>query len=330
MQAFSEAVIDLYEAAEHACVKSYPHEVVRIVRKLIDFDGAVLGLGEAFIDDLPNLTVDQSSVFDRDPAILLDYAGVAADDPVTTAFLRGLPAPLVFDCRNAYRQRGHHQLDRFTRRHDIASLLIFGNRPSASAVAKWLVLYRGIDRTFDASDAAYLLVLWPHLSRGLAVNRSRYLERQAGSEKNRAAALINRLGAIEMADPGFRSLLSVEWPACTANRVPAELMKSWQAGRDYVGQHIHVSIQGLQGYLLCQAARKSRFDLLTPSEAQVATEFATGASHKTIAKKLGVSDHTVRSHLAHTYVKLGIHSKAELANIVAARPGVGIKRSESA
>jgi DNA-binding NarL/FixJ family response regulator len=50
----------------------------------------------------------------------------------------------------------------------------------------------------------------------------------------------------------------------------------------------------------------------------VARRFASGMSHKQIARELGVSHHTVRNQLAHLYRKLNLHDKASLAQYLVA------------
>jgi DNA-binding CsgD family transcriptional regulator len=56
---------------------------------------------------------------------------------------------------------------------------------------------------------------------------------------------------------------------------------------------------------------------LTPAEHNVAALVAQGSSNGEIARRLGVSRHTVESHLKHVFVKLGISSRVQLAVLVA-------------
>ncbi|MBY8976588.1 GAF domain-containing protein [Rhodobacteraceae bacterium NNCM2] len=56
---------------------------------------------------------------------------------------------------------------------------------------------------------------------------------------------------------------------------------------------------------------------LTPREQQVATAYADGQSYKEIARVLGLSPTTVRSHLRAVYSKLGVTSKIELGRFLA-------------
>lgn len=55
------------------------------------------------------------------------------------------------------------------------------------------------------------------------------------------------------------------------------------------------------------------WDSLTPAELEIARLVADGLSNPKIAEKKFISRHTVESHLKHTYAKLGIGSRAELA-----------------
>jgi DNA-binding CsgD family transcriptional regulator len=48
-------------------------------------------------------------------------------------------------------------------------------------------------------------------------------------------------------------------------------------------------------------------DLLTPRELEIAVLVAAGCDSKAIARRLRISFHTVRVHLARTYAKLGLH-----------------------
>ena len=56
---------------------------------------------------------------------------------------------------------------------------------------------------------------------------------------------------------------------------------------------------------------------LTPSERRIAELAANGQSNREIAQALFVTPKTVEYHLRHVYQKLDIHSREELAEVLA-------------
>ena len=67
------------------------------------------------------------------------------------------------------------------------------------------------------------------------------------------------------------------------------------------------------GLLRGRAARGDHPSDLTGAEERVVVLAASGRSNQAIATQLFLSVRTVECHLSHAYVKLGVHSKAELA-----------------
>ena len=75
------------------------------------------------------------------------------------------------------------------------------------------------------------------------------------------------------------------------------------------------------------ARPSSAFDSLTDREAEVLALAARGLSNLEIAEALGVSIQTIKTHLKHVYMKLGVHDRVQAviaayeAGLVS-RPGV--------
>ena len=65
-----------------------------------------------------------------------------------------------------------------------------------------------------------------------------------------------------------------------------------------------------------QAEYRRQIEQLTQREREVAELVARGLSNKLIARELTISDKTVQVHRAHLMEKLGVHSAAELAQIL--------------
>ena len=54
---------------------------------------------------------------------------------------------------------------------------------------------------------------------------------------------------------------------------------------------------------------------LTPRETEVLFQIAAGLQNKQVARNLGLSLPTVRNHVHHILVKLGVHSKLEAVSL---------------
>lgn len=315
MHAFASSMVDLYRLAEQAGYQEFPDEALRLLRRWVGFDGAVLGMGEAGRDPRTGLRITQAHVHQRDAGILQAYGAVSGHDPVTDAFLRGLPRPLAVDCQAQYRRPGQPlpEMEAFSRDYGLRHLLLFGDSPDAGAPGRWLVLYRADDARFKPEDAELLHAAWLHLSRAIVLHRAALLDRQDGARARRASALVNCLGGVESADALFVELLRQEWPEGCGRQLPAELLGRLSQGLAWRGRRIEVAARREQHLLVCTARPVDGLALLTPAEAAVARRFAGGQSHKQIARELGVAPNTVRTQITRLYAKLQVHDKAALA-----------------
>jgi NarL family two-component system response regulator LiaR len=78
-------------------------------------------------------------------------------------------------------------------------------------------------------------------------------------------------------------------------------------------------VASLAARLREQIERRAMADTLTPREREILLLIAEGADNKTIADRLVVSPHTVRTHVQNVLAKLGAHSKLEALTIAARR-----------
>jgi DNA-binding NarL/FixJ family response regulator len=94
-------------------------------------------------------------------------------------------------------------------------------------------------------------------------------------------------------------------------------------GRFYVSPavtraYVDTAMKGAAGQR--ESARDEAGDPLTPREVEIVRLVGLGLANKEIARRLGVSVATVRTHLSSIYGKLGSASRVELA-LLAAQPG---------
>jgi DNA-binding CsgD family transcriptional regulator len=113
---------------------------------------------------------------------------------------------------------------------------------------------------------------------------------------------------------------SKEWIRMfTEGRGPAQQVWMRQAGYQVTSTVLPNDLFGPQASILTSVARitpamataeemSDRFNL-TRQEGRVATLLADGSSNATIAKNLGISEHTARRHTERVLAKLGVHSR---------------------
>lgn len=315
MQEFSNALVEIYEAAESLNIADFPVELLRLLRKKIAFDGAVLGTGGR-AESEQSLVIDDAFIDNRDKSILIDYAAIATKDPITEKFVAGLTMPLAIDCKTFYQGAQLEPLLHFTQRHDIGQLMLHGNQAKADGSTKWMVLYRSTKQRFSDNQAMTFGALWPHISRALSTNRIATVDatRQVGHEK--AVALINSGGGIEFADNAFRALIALEWNIFPTRTLPSAIMMAAFSPRGYEGSCIRIFTTIVHGYYVSRAEPYVSTQGLSRSESVIAASFAQGLTYKEIGKQLGLSQHTVRVHLANCYRKLGAHNKVALRKLL--------------
>ena len=83
-------------------------------------------------------------------------------------------------------------------------------------------------------------------------------------------------------------------------------------------------IAGQRYGIFCEHQGRAASDpveVLTPRELEIALLIAAGYEAKAVARRLRISFHTVRVHVARIYAKLGLHKQTELAARMGARFG---------
>lgn len=320
MQAFSSTVAELYERAAHTGPRAFPAEAIQLVRRLIAFDGAILGIGNAEMALAKNLVIDQACVNRGVEPIQDVYADNYADISFGTLLLpiytKGLDKPLACDWQEMDREQEVPQWRDLVRRHDMRKLLVYGDSPVGHHNARWIMLYRVADHDFHDADGTLLHALWRHLTQAITFNLGRALNRSDPNRISRAMALINSRGLLEVADQAMSDLLKLEWPDFDERRLPITVVSALVENGVYHGKRIELTGFQKYGYMACIARRITLIKSLAPSEMNVAHRFARGMTHKEIAAHLKVSPHTVRNQIAQVYLKLGVHDKAELARLM--------------
>jgi DNA-binding CsgD family transcriptional regulator len=73
---------------------------------------------------------------------------------------------------------------------------------------------------------------------------------------------------------------------------------------------------GVERRIVAQSRAKTGWDSLTDSELKVVNLIAQGATNRDVANQLHLSLHTVKTHVHNAFAKLGISSRAQLAQLM--------------
>jgi DNA-binding CsgD family transcriptional regulator len=73
---------------------------------------------------------------------------------------------------------------------------------------------------------------------------------------------------------------------------------------------------GVERRIVTHPRARTGWDSLTDSELKVINLIAQGATNRSVAQQLHLSPHTVKTHLHNAFAKLGITSRAELAQLM--------------
>jgi DNA-binding CsgD family transcriptional regulator len=72
---------------------------------------------------------------------------------------------------------------------------------------------------------------------------------------------------------------------------------------------------GVERRIATRPRAKTGWDSLTDSELKIINLIAEGATNRVVAQQLHLSPHTVKTHLRNAFAKLGITSRAQLAEL---------------
>lgn len=87
-------------------------------------------------------------------------------------------------------------------------------------------------------------------------------------------------------------------------------------------EQVDFAIEALAGSPTVRAVGANGMDILSRRELEVVGCLAEGLSNRDIAKRLGLSQHTIKNYLFRVFDKLGVSSRLELLSLTLTQPGV--------
>lgn len=167
-----------------------------------------------------------------------------------------------------------------------------------------------------------------------AIARSSVIDVLADLREGLAARLLIEVaGLLSFQHQLVREILYDATPATVRAELHREIAEALRAARgspEVVAYHqlraVELSRDAGAAYWPADASERTslRWELLTPTEREVALLVSRGLRNKQAGARLQISARTVETHLAHVFAKLGINSRVELASAVG-RAGIEAK-----
>lgn len=315
----SQFILELYRASHELAIADFQNWTFRRLKGVLPFDSG-LWLEGTLAPDGNTAAFHTRYLFNQPPQLLSDWSKCDKEGSPFTRKVFSSPGT-TFRCTPAVDMGP--ALAEHARRYGIEQILATSVRDQASGIQELISLYRSsLDHAFNEEDRLLQQELVPHLSEAWRQCRLRHLSQlsQPQCQSNTHGAGADRNGLLRTVDSGFTRLLRDEWPNWIGPALPAILTGAHAlAERRYVGAKVTIHLFPHEDHLFLRARPLLPIDCLSKRERAVAEKYAAGHSHKEIAKSLELSPVTIRNYLSSIYAKLGVNSKAMLANAMAER-----------
>jgi DNA-binding CsgD family transcriptional regulator len=313
LRAVNEVVLTLYRDGRDIALRSYQEWALEQVRELIPFDSAWWGNAAA-----EPMKIHWIHLHNCDASIMEAYPPYIAQDffraelmakPGTTINMADLTARKDFMRTELYRNVGK----RYHIEWSLGTLL----RDRASSLDEFLTLWRHDgNKPFNDNERLIKEQLMPHLAEAFRAVRLRHFLRGIDT-RGKAWALSDDHGYIREASPAFIHCLREQWRKWKGNLLPDTLAQCVIEARAYETKALTIELQQSENLRFLQVRPRSSLDKLSTREREIITRYADGETYSAISKALTLAPATVRNHISHSFRKLSVKNKAELANLLA-------------
>jgi len=306
--ALGHTLLAIHQAGRAVPFPQFQQRALALLQQVLPFDSAWWGNATAEPGQILQL-----HLFNCDNAILEAYQPYIEEDymraalmarPGTTVNLADLTTREDFLRSRLYRHVGH----RFHIEWSLGTVLI----EPASGLQEFLTIWRHDgDRPFSETERQLKEMVMPHLAEAHRAARMHELLGHIGTRNDRWA-VVDEHGFLREVCAGFVHAMRQQWPQWTGKQIPEALQQGLAGATTLQNRSWKLTVTPRGSFRFLQVLDLGARDRLTTRERDVATRFASGASHMDIATALRLSPATVRNHIARSYRKLGVNNKAEL------------------
>lgn len=307
----SEVLLSVYGAATGSGPESFQVKALQRLNDAIEFESAWWGIMSPHSE---GFTLRGSCRLELPEAFEQQWRCITHDDELARNATTTPRRTVRFDTRDLRSTPGLFALNS---EHDIRHALCTSVRLDDEGDAFMFVslFRRGKSRRFDGEDVSLKQFLMPHLAASWRLSMAHGLRCDTAGAT--ASAFIDLGHRVIEADQRFTAVVRELWPNWAGPVLPMSLVEAVSALKGERTRSLgplSVSVRPAGSLRRVSLSRVSALERLTPREADVAAQFATGRSYKQIARACELAPATVRHHLREVYRKLRVADKAQLAN----------------
>lgn len=312
MDEVSKLLVSLYAASREYPLDDFQDAALRLVKRQLSFTSAVWGSG---LFTARGLTYHSVHLHNERGDLPVLYEEVQHEDAVAFRAWHDAAHTQRFHAPVLYAGRSKSGIRQYAAAVGHQNGLSSWERAPETNLIHWIGLYRErSEDQYTEREMHYMVCLAPHLREALRINRLLHMERLNRESHSYHAAIGDLQGFLYSAEAGFLELVKAECPRWNRVSLPRALLDALAAtSHQYTGNEVVVRCRPAGSLMFLRIRRKRAADSLTERERAVALHVARGSTHKVIARALGISPATVRSHIQHIHQKLDLHTNAEIA-----------------
>jgi DNA-binding CsgD family transcriptional regulator len=303
-------ISQLYRESAQVSLQDFPVWALELLQRVISFDGAIWATGH-----VSTLKFHTQASVDVSPDIFLKLKQYTDINPIFEKLLTRSGKPIdmadVINDKEFYRSRIYRKCFKPFAIERILSSIHLDDR---SGIFTLLTLYR-YDREhgFSKKEKETQSRLLYHLLSAASYRQLQAINEDNSPKTDNNCALCDSQGIYHAVKPNFLNILDAHLSIAQEQKFPFKIAPG---DHEFSHESLHFC-QQQQGDLFKISVRtKTKLDDLTKREQQVVQGICQGGTFKQIARELSLSPSTVSNHLYRIYLKLDIHSRNQLINLV--------------
>lgn len=323
----SQFLLTLYREIPERSFDDYMEHVFDLMSDTFRFESGWIGHGSLSGDGA--IKLEGVNLYNQPLEKLLEYKNIAHLDTLAIRTAKNPGQVHTWNVDDALpNQKKYLPMRDLCRRYDLQhtlTLAIISGDPSINFDQKTTSITKlfsagislarsSVNDPFTEHDKKLAALLVPHFAQ-VRTMKLKMSTPQRATILNEWQVFSSLDGCVVSCPDEARTLLQLEWPQWDPPALPAELMECLKSSDalKFLGRYIAVSGACVGRSLILRICSRSVDFLLTSAQREVVDHVVNGLGTKEVAKKLNLSDYTVRNHLAAVYKKLGVRNKTELA-----------------